>query len=183
MSGIGSTPEQAADAPRVAVLTISDRCARGEQEDTSGPALTELLRDRLGAEIAATACVPDFFERIAHQLKDWALGAPRPDVILTTGGTGLSERDVTPEATASVLDRRHPALLELARLRCYETTPRAFLSRGEAGTIGQTLVLNLPGSKRGAVQMCEALLDVLPHAVAMLRGEDHAETADRSVSR
>lgn len=156
---------------RVAILTISDRCSRGELADTSGPALGRLVTERLAGTVTARACVPDERERIADQLRRWAGEAPPPDVILTTGGTGLGPRDVTPEATAAVLERRHPALLELARLRCYAKTPRAFLSRGEAGTMGSTLIINLPGSARGATEVLEALADVLPHAVQMMHGE------------
>lgn len=155
-----------------AVLTVSDRCWRGEATDTAGPALVAMLRDRLAAEVVATETVPDEPERIADRLAAWAL-RPAPDLVLTTGGTGLGPRDTTPEATARVLERPHPALLELARQRCYEKTPLACLSRGEAGTVGRTLVLNLPGSEKGASEMLGALLDVLPHAVAMLRGEGH----------
>ncbi len=159
---------------RLAVLTVSDRCSLGQAEDTSGPALAERARGALDAEIVARSCVPDDVERIASTLRGWALEAPRPELILTTGGTGLGPRDVTPEATLSVLERRHAGLLELARLRCAEKTPKAFLSRGEAGSIGRTLVVNLPGSERGALEFLDALVDVLPHAVAMLRGEKHA---------
>lgn len=163
---------------KIAVLTISDRCARGEMTDGAGPALAAVARDRLSADVAWTACVPDEADLIAGQLRRWAAGPDAPDLILSTGGTGLGPRDITPEATASVLDRRHPGLLELARLRCYPGSPRAFLSRGEAGTIARTLVVNLPGSTRGATEMLEALLDVLPHAVQILRGEagDHPRT-------
>ena len=162
----------------VAVLTVSDRCSQGITTDTSGPALATLAQQRLGATIIATACVPDEPDQIARQLRHWALESPKPDLILTTGGTGLSPRDITPEATATVLERRHPGLLELARLRLYATTPRAFLSRGEAGTIGGTLVINLPGSPRAASEYLTALCDVLPHAVQTLRGEaaDHGRT-------
>lgn len=156
---------------RIAILTVSDRCSRGQAVDTSGPALGDMARDKLQADIVATACVPDESDRIAAQLTQWACDAARPDLILTTGGTGLAPRDLTPEATARVLQRRHPALLELARLRCYAKTPRTFLSRGEAGTIERTLVINLPGSKRGATENLEALLDILPHAIETLRGE------------
>ncbi|MEX0886387.1 MAG: MogA/MoaB family molybdenum cofactor biosynthesis protein [Phycisphaeraceae bacterium] len=161
------------DAPpiRAAVLTVSDRCSRGEADDTSGPALAALVRERLGAHVVATACVPDEVERIIAQLRAWARDEPRPDLLLTTGGTGLAPRDVTPEATAAVLERRHDGLLELARRRCYDNTPRTYLSRGEAGTIAQTLIINLPGSQRGATEMLEALLDILPHAIETLRGD------------
>ncbi len=155
-----------------AVLTVSDRCSRGETTDTAGPALAALLQEKLDANITATRCVPDEKERIIRALCAWTDDdANAPQLILTTGGTGLAPRDVTPEATAAVLQRRHPALLELARLRCYETTPFAFLSRGEAGTRGRTLILNLPGSERGATETLIALIDVLPHALATLRGD------------
>jgi molybdenum cofactor synthesis domain-containing protein len=162
-------------AIRVAILTVSDRCSRGEAKDTSGPALAELAAAMLGAEVVAAACVPDESAQIAGQLLAWATEEPKPDLILTTGGTGLGPRDVTPEATLEVLQRRHPGLLELARLRCMETShsARVFLSRGEAGTIGQSLVINLPGSQRGATEFFQALADVLPHAIAMLRGGGH----------
>jgi molybdopterin adenylyltransferase len=163
----------------VAVLTVSDRCARGLAQDASGPAVAKLAQQALGAQLVATACVPDDIPAISAQLRAWALESPQPDLIVTTGGTGLSPRDVTPEATLAVLQRGHSGLLELARLRCYAKTPRAYLSRGEAGTLGRSLVINLAGSARGATEQLEALLDVLPHAIAMLRGQttDHAEGA------
>jgi molybdenum cofactor synthesis domain-containing protein len=162
-------------AIRAAILTISDRCSRGEAKDTSGPALAELITTTLGAEVVAAACVPDDLAQIAGQLLEWATREPKIDLILTTGGTGLGPRDLTPEATLEVLQRRHPGLLELARLRCLESTqnPRTFLSRGEAGSIGQCLVINLPGSERGAREFFGALADVLPHAIEMLRGGGH----------
>jgi len=168
-----STPPDSAHGITAAVLTVSDRCSRGEAEDSSGPALVALLSERLGAEIVATACLPDDGPAIRGRLLNWANDDPRPDLIVTTGGTGLGPRDVTPEATAAALDRRHAGLLELVRQRCSAKTSRVFLSRGEAGTIGQTLVVNLPGSERGATESLEALLDVLPHAVEMLHGKGH----------
>jgi len=156
---------------RIAILTVSDRCSRGETVDTSGPALADLTRAQLNAEVVATACLPDERSQLGEQLRQWALHDPKPDLILTTGGTGLAPRDLTPEATLDVLERRHAGLMELIRLRCYEKTPRAYLSRGEAGTLGQTLILNLPGSQRGASESLQALLDILPHAIETLRGE------------
>jgi molybdenum cofactor synthesis domain-containing protein len=117
------------------------------------------------------ALVPDETEAIQRALRSWTRQNNPPDLILTTGGTGLAPRDITPEATAPLLDKRHPGLLELARLRCYQKTPMTYLSRGEAGTVSRTLVINLPGSKRGSGEMLEALLDVLPHAIETLRGE------------
>ena len=155
----------------VAVLTVSDRCSRGETRDTSGPALAAIVARELPGQITAIACVPDDIAAIRDQIRAWSRAVPPIDLVLTTGGTGLAPRDVTPEATLLLLERRHPALLELVRLRCYPSSPRAFLSRGEAGTVGATLVINLPGSPRGSTECLRALLDILPHALAMLRGE------------
>lgn len=159
----------------IAILTVSDRCSQGITVDSSGPALGELSQRRLGATIVARACVPDEVDAIRKQIVEWTQLQPPPQLILTTGGTGLAQRDITPEATAGILQRRHPALLELARLRCYAKTPRAFLSRGEAGTVGGTLIINLPGSEKACTEYLEALCDVLPHAIQTLRGEapDH----------
>lgn len=156
---------------RIAILTVSDRCSRGETTDTSGPALVKMARAQLHADVVATACLPDDRSQLREQLRHWALHDPKPDLILTTGGTGLAPRDLTPEATLDVLERRHAGLMELIRLRCYQKTPRAYLSRGEAGTLGRTLIINLPGSQRGATESLEALLDILPHAIETLRGE------------
>jgi molybdenum cofactor synthesis domain-containing protein len=157
---------------KVAVLTISDRCSIGAATDASGPALESLCVQQLKAQVVARACVPDEPAEIQRQLREWCDADDAPDLILSTGGTGLAPRDQTPEATAVILERRHPGLLELARHRCLQKTPRAFLSRGEAGTLGRSLIINLPGSPRGASEFLEALLDVLPHAVKMLRGEE-----------
>ena len=156
---------------RVAVLTVSDRCSRGEREDTSGPALVGYVTERFGAEVVATGVVADERSLIAARLKGWAAQEPAIDLVLTTGGTGLAPRDVTPEATRVVIEREHAGLMELVRMRCYEITPRAYLSRGIAGTVGRTLIVNLPGSPRGAVESLEALGDLLPHAVETLRGD------------
>lgn len=160
---------------RAAVLTVSDRCSRGEATDTSGPALCDMLRERLAAEIVATRCLPDEREQLAACFVEWSRvderGAARIDLIISTGGTGLAPRDVTPEAARSVFEREHSGLMELARLRCMSQTPRTFLSRGVAGTIGRTLILTLPGSHRGSTENLEALLDILPHAIETVRGE------------
>ncbi len=156
---------------RAAVLTVSDRCSRGQTQDTSGPALTDMLRSRLGALIVATRCLPDEADQLAHCFVEWSRPEAGIDLVLSTGGTGLAPRDVTPEAARRVLEREHSGLMELARLRCMSKTARTFLSRGIAGTIGRTLILTLPGSPRGATENLEALLDILPHAIATLRGE------------
>lgn len=158
-------------AIRAAVLTVSDRCARGAAADTSGPALVQVLRTRLAADVVQTKCLPDERAQLAACFLDWARPEHAVDLILSTGGTGLAPRDVTPEAARSVFDREHPGLMELVRLRCMAATPRAFLSRGVAGTIGRTLIITLPGSLKGSTESLEALLDILPHAIETLRGE------------
>jgi len=154
---------------RAAVLTVSDKGARGERVDTAGPAVAGLLRDA-GAEIAAAAVLPDDRGRIAAQLRRWA-DEDGVDLIVTTGGTGLSPRDVTPEATLDVADREVPGLAELMRQEGRRSTPMAALSRAAAVTRGRTLVVNLPGSERGARESLTAVLDLLPHAIELLRGE------------
>ncbi len=156
---------------RAAVLTVSDRCSRGETEDASGPALMAMLQERLEAEVVERACVPDEVDEIAAVFRRWAEPERGIDLVVSTGGTGLSPRDVTPEAAEMVFERRHAGLMELVRLRCYEKTPRAFLSRGVAGTVGRTLIVTLPGSVRGATESLAALVDVLPHAIETLRGD------------
>ena len=156
---------------RAAVLTVSDRCSRGQAIDTSGPSLCAMLRDKLAAEIAATGCVADDPDAIAAWFVEHSRPEHRVDLIVSTGGTGLAPRDNTPEAAKRVFEREHSGLMELARLRCYAKTPRTFLSRGVAGTIGRTLILTLPGSPRGATENLEALVDILPHAVETIRGE------------
>jgi molybdenum cofactor synthesis domain-containing protein len=163
-------PTTKASPIRAAVLTVSDRCFRGQAIDTSGPALGDMLRSRLGAEIIATCCLPDEIEQLAACFLAWSQPQAGIDLVLSTGGTGLSPRDVTPEAARSVLEREHSGLLELARIRCLPESPQAFLSRGVAGAIGRTLILTLPGSLRGSTEYLQALLDVLPHAVETLRG-------------
>jgi molybdenum cofactor synthesis domain-containing protein len=156
----------------IGILTVSDRCARGELPDTAGPAVGELVATSHLGRVARTECVPDDVDLIRTRLVAWSAPQDSIDLILTVGGTGLGPRDVTPEATLAVLERRHDGLPELMRLRAYPANPKAFLSRGIAGTIAHTLVVNLPGSKRGSTECLQAILDVLPHALATLRGDD-----------
>jgi molybdenum cofactor synthesis domain-containing protein len=159
---------------RVGILTVSDRCSRGEMRDESGPALAKMARELLGAEIVAAACIPDEVVQIASTFRNWSRPGLELDLILSTGGTGLSPRDVTPEAALAVIERQHAGLMELARMRCMQKTPpttRAYLSRGIAGTVGRTLIITLPGSVRGATENLDALLDILPHAIDTLRGD------------
>jgi len=153
---------------RVAILTVSDRSSRGEREDRSGPALAQAVEE-LGATLAATRTVPDEQEQIETVLREWADGG-EVDVILTTGGTGLTARDVTPEATLSCIDRRVPGMAEAMRAASFRVTPHALLSRAEVGTRRCCLIINLPGSPRGAVECLQVVAPALPHAVELLHG-------------
>jgi molybdenum cofactor synthesis domain-containing protein len=158
-------------APRVVVLTVSDRCSRGETVDTSGPTLQALAVQHLGATIVHAACLPDEMDALAQFFAHWSAESHTIDLILSTGGTGLAPRDITPEALRTVMHREHAGLMDLSRLRCLQKTPRTFLSRGIAGTINRTLVITLPGSPRGCTEMFEAIADILPHAIETLRGD------------
>ena len=156
-------------AVRVGVLTVSDRGSRGEREDTSGPAIAQVL-EPLKAEIVEKAIVPDEADQITAQLRAW-LDASVVNLIVTTGGTGLGPRDVTPEATRRVIEREVPGLADLMRQEGLRQTPMAALSRGLAGTSGSTLILNLPGSEKGVRENLSAVLPVLGHALQILAGD------------
>ena len=159
---------------RIAILTISDAGARGERADASGDAVAAWA-ETIGATVAERALVPDETLAIARRIMTWC-DADVADVVLTTGGTGLAPRDVTPEATRAVLDREAPGLAELLRVSSMLTFPRAALSRGVAGTRARTLVVNLPGSTGGVRDALKALQQVLAHAVDVLRDRptDHS---------
>lgn len=154
---------------RAAVLTVSDAGSRGERVDTAGPALVRML-DEAGFVIAETALCPDEPAEIAALLRRWA-DADGYALVLTTGGTGLSPRDRTPEATADVLDYRVDGMAEAMRAKSLASTPHAMLSRGLAGVRGRTLIVNLPGSERGATENLATVLPVLRHATDLLRGD------------
>ncbi|MDB5058449.1 MAG: molybdenum cofactor synthesis domain protein [Chloroflexi bacterium] len=150
-----------------AVLTISTGGAEGWREDTSGPAAQELLREA-GFTIARAELVRDDVETIAEVLKRWA-DEDHIALIVTSGGTGLSPFDFTPEATRSVIQREVPGIAEAMRMRTLEKTPMAMISRGIAGSRGQSLIINLPGSPKGVRECLEVVMPVLKHAVALIR--------------
>jgi molybdopterin adenylyltransferase len=154
---------------RAVVLTISDSASRGEREDLSGPAVVAEL-GQLKAEIGATEILPDEREQIAARLRHWA-DAGLAELIVTTGGTGLAPRDLTPEATRDVIEREAPGLAELMRAESLKVTPLAALSRGVCGVRGRTLIINLPGSVRGARENFAAVARIIPHAIALLTEE------------
>lgn len=153
---------------RLAILTISDAGARGEREDTSGEAIVAWAAAR-GYTTAARALVPDEADRIGTALSRWA-DDDAADLILTTGGTGLTQRDVTPEATRAVLDKEAPGIAEALRMTVYPRFHRAALSRGVAGVRGRTLIVNLPGSTGGVRDGLAVLDDLVGHAVELIRG-------------
>lgn len=152
-----------------AVLTVSDKGSRGERIDRSGPALVRFLTER-NVEIAAVALVADEQPLIAAALRQWS-DSRQADLILTTGGTGLSPRDVTPEATQQVLDRVIPGFSEAMRAASLAKTPAAMLSRALCGIRNRTLILNLPGSPAAAVENLEAVWAAVPHAIRKLQGD------------
>jgi molybdenum cofactor synthesis domain-containing protein len=156
---------------RCAVLTVSDRASRGEYEDKSGPALIQFVTDAIEGKVVVAVCVPDDEEQIISQLEQWIATSPTIDLILVTGGTGLSPRDRTPEAAMRVIDRPHPGLMELARAKTSTITELAYLSRGVAGAAKGTLIITLPGSPKGAIEQVEAIQGVLVHALKTLRGD------------
>ena len=151
----------------VAVLTLSDKGSKGEREDTSGPLIGEMLKG-IGALVKYYEVLPDEKEMIKEKLREYSLKA---DLILTTGGTGLSPRDVTPDATLEVIEREIPGISEIMRAEGMKKTSRSMLSRAVAGVRGEALIINLPGSPRAVRENLGAILDVIPHAIEKIKGD------------
>ena len=149
-----------------AVLVVSDRVSRGEREDRSGPAAREVLEEF--TDVADLAVVPDSYTQIRSRLLEWS--AERIDAVFTLGGTGLSPRDITPEATESVIEKKIPAMTTALLFNGLRDTPKAMLTRGVAGVRGRTLIVNLPGNPDAVRGGLEYLQEVLPHAVEVLQG-------------
>lgn len=164
---------------RFGILTVSDRSSQGERADASGPALVNAVKEQ-GWEVVDKAILPDDLMVLRDQLAAWA-DSGTIDVILTTGGTGFSPRDVTPEATQGVIERSAPGLAEAMRNASLKITPHAMLSRATAGIRGRTLIVNLPGSPKAAIENFDVILSILPHAVQLLKEDPKSETGHRIV--
>jgi molybdenum cofactor synthesis domain-containing protein len=165
---------------RFGILTLSDRSSRGERVDSSGPALVNLIQ-AAGWSVAKQSLLPDDESAIREILTSWA-DSGEMDVILTTGGTGFSPRDVTPEATQAVIDRESPGLAEAMRAASLKVTPHAMLSRIVTGIRRRTLIINLPGSPKGAVENLQVVVPVLPHAVQLLQEDPSSESTHSRLS-
>lgn len=159
---------------RFGILTLSDRSARGERADASGPALARLIQAE-NWSVTKEALLPDDESAIRDLLIEWS-DRGEVDVILTTGGTGFAPRDVTPEATRAVIEREAPGLAEAMRVASLKVTPHAMLSRIVTGIRKRTLIINLPGSPKGAVENLQVIIPVLPHAVQLLRDDPTSES-------
>ena len=164
---------------RVAILTISDRSARGERPDAGGPLIAHLLADHFGWDCSLTAIVPDELDQIRDTLIGWA-DDDKADLILTTGGTGFAPRDVTPEATRAAIEREAPGIPEALRAASLAITKHAMLSRQIAGIRKRALIINLPGNPKAVKENLEVLIPILPHALELLRGDPKAEAGHRS---
>lgn len=160
---------------RFGILTLSDRSSRGQREDASGPALALLIRAQ-NWSVTKQHILPDEESAIRTLLAEWA-DSGEFDIILTTGGTGFAPRDVTPEATRAIIQREAPGLAEAMRAESFKKTPHAMLSRAIAGIRGQTLIINLPGSPKGAVDNLQTIIPVLSHAVQLLKDDPSSEAS------
>lgn len=150
-----------------AILTLSDKGSKGEREDLAGPLIREMIAG-IGATVEYYEILPDEKDLIKEKLMDYS---KKVDLVLTTGGTGLSPRDVTPEATFEVIDKEVPGIAETMRSAGLEKTKRAMLSRAVAGVRGQALIINMPGSPKAVKEGLEAIMEVLPHAIEKIKGD------------
>jgi molybdopterin adenylyltransferase len=159
---------------RAKILVLSDLATQGQREDRSGPAVRDVLQSH-GWQVTALELLPDEFEQIRNRLEAWT-NSDDCDAVFTSGGTGLSPRDVTPEATRSVIEREVPGLAELMRAEGTKSTPLAALSRAVVGVRKRKLIVNLPGSPRGACESLESIIKILPHAIDQIQGRTgHSE--------
>jgi molybdopterin adenylyltransferase len=154
---------------KAGILTLSDKGSRGDREDLSGAAIREML-ELAGIVVTAYEMIPDEADLISSKLKEWS-DYKKLSLIITTGGTGLSPRDVTPEATLAVIEKRVPGMEEAMRTESLKKTPNAMISRAVAGVRGRTLIVNLPGSPRAARENLDVILPALPHALSKLTGD------------
>lgn len=164
---------------QVGILIISDRGARGEYEDRSGPLIAEHLVDQTDWVLSQRAIIPDDFETIVQTLETWCEAGV--NLILTSGGTGFAPRDITPEATRRVIEREAPGIAEAVRAESLKITRHAMLSRAVAGIRGQTLIINMPGNPKAVRENLDVLLPILPHALELLTEAPHTESQHRSV--
>jgi len=154
---------------KVGILTISDKGSRGEREDISGKVIEEVIR-KINGEVKYYQIIPDEKEMIKEELIK-AVDKLNLDLILTTGGTGLGKRDVTPEATLAIIEKEVPGISEIIRSESFKKTNRAILSRGVSGIRKESLIINLPGSPKGARESLEIILEALPHGIEILKGQ------------
>ena len=164
-----------------AVITVSDKGARGARVDTSGPAVCAILREA-GWDVVYTAMVPDEQEQIQRELL-WCADEKHVNLVLTTGGTGFSPRDVTPEATLAVIERETRGIPELMRAESMKITPRGCLSRSAAGIRKRSLIVNLPGSKKASAENLLAVIDPIGHGLEMLQGQGSADCGESTPSK
>jgi molybdopterin adenylyltransferase len=164
---------------KIGVLTVSDRGALGAYEDQSGPLIIDILTRQTSWQVDFYTIVSDDRDLIADTLRGWH--EQGVNLILTTGGTGFALRDVTPEATRMIIEREAPGIAEALRAESLKVTRHAMLSRGIAGMVGETLIINLPGSPKAVKENLDILLPVLPHALSLLTGQSGTETQHRSV--
>ncbi len=165
---------------RCAILTISDRSSQGIRPDTSGIALVEKVKNK-NWNVVKTKIIPDEYDEIKQILMDWC-DEGDIDIILTTGGTGFSPRDVTPEATSAIIERPAPGLAEAMRQESLKVTPHAMLSRATAGIRKRTIIINFPGSPKAALENLSVVAPVLPHAVELLQNSPTAEAGHRRIN-